>query len=227
MNKRLLLIAENIDKGTGVVDVGTDHGYLPVYLAEKSYEGNIIASDINADPLNKAICHAREAGFEDKIEFMLCDGLRKCQPEKVDTIVIAGMGGDMIVKILDESEWCMSSEYKLILQPMSKAEVVRYWLAYNEFAFEKELIVDENNTLYQIIIARFGGKTGHNDAELFSGKYDLAEDKSLYLRHFENLKKRFERAVSEMSSGESIPEYRKKLFEEMLSQMEEMEKSHG
>ena len=223
MNKRLSLISEYIDDGKGFVDVGTDHGYLPVYFAEKGYNGKIIASDINSDPLNKAIKNAALAGVSDKIDFILCDGLSNCPQDKIDTIVIAGMGGDMIVKILDATEWCLSPEYKLILQPMSKAEVLRYWLIYNGFEIKHELLVDENGTIYQIIVAVFGGYTKLNDAELYIGSFENVKHKELYKENFNLLYRRFDRAVKEMQCGENIPQYRLKLFEEILVQIKEME----
>ena len=128
MNNRLKLIASHIDDGIGFVDVGTDHGYLPIEMCLNGYCGNIFASDINEDPLDKARVNAREACVYDKMEFLLCDGLDPSLQNKVDTIVIAGMGGDTICSILDKAEWCMDRRYKLILQPMTKAEVLRYWL---------------------------------------------------------------------------------------------------
>lgn len=222
MNKRLKLISEYIENGKGIVDVGTDHGYLPVFLAENGYDGNIIASDINVDPLSKAVKNAASAGVSDKISFLLCDGLRKCPPDKVDTIVIAGMGGDMILKIIEETEWCMSPKYKLILQPMSKCEILRYWLVYNGFEISNELLVEENGTIYQIMIVKFGGYTALNDAELYTGKYELSENKNLYCKQFNAVFNRFERAISEIKKGELIPEYRLKLFEEILTQLKEM-----
>ncbi len=225
MNKRLLLIAENIENGKGLIDVGTDHGYLPIYMAQNGYTGTIYASDINSDPLNKAINNADAAGLKSRICFLLSDGLHDCPRDAVDTIVIAGMGGDMIVKILDEVEWVLSPEYKLILQPMSKAEILRYWLVYNGFEISNEMLVDENNTLYQIIVARFGGITKLNDAELYMGKKELAYDKALYTRLFKSAKQRFKRAVDEMSEGESIPLNRLKLFKDIHCQLIDMEKN--
>ncbi len=115
MNKRLSAIAALVKEGKGLVDVGTDHGYLPAYLAASGYKGALYASDINEGPLQSARRTAAEAGLSDRIRFLLCDGLRLCPPEEIDTIVIAGMGGDMIVKILDEAEWCMDPRYHLIL----------------------------------------------------------------------------------------------------------------
>lgn len=226
MNKRLFLISEYIDDGKGMVDVGTDHGYLPVYMAKQGYTGNIFASDINADPLNKAIKHASEAGLEDRINFSLSDGLSACPPDEIDTIVIAGMGGDMIVKIMDEGYWCLDERYKLILQPMSKAEILRYWLVYNGFEIIDERIAEDNNTNYQIIVTRFGGLTKLNDAELYIGKYELSPDKELYLSQLKALNKRFEKAVKDMKNGEQAPQSRLKLFEEILEQLKEMDKKY-
>lgn len=225
MNKRLKLISEYIEDGIGVIDVGTDHGYLPISLAENNYKGNIFASDINADPLNKAITNADAAGVSDKIEFLLSDGLKKCPHDKIDTIVIAGMGGDMIVKIIEETEWCMSPGYKLILQPMSKQEILRYWLIYNEFEITDELLVSENGTIYQIMLVKFGGKTRLNDAQLYIGSADRAPDKLLYKQQYDATRRRFERAVNDMKGSVSGPEYRLKLFEEILAQLHEMGKS--
>ena len=225
MNKRLQIISEYISN-KGFVDVGTDHGYLPIHMAENGYKGKIFASDVNADPLNKAIRNAKEAGLSDKIDFFLCDGLEKCPRDEIDTIVVAGMGGDMIVKILDEGYWCMSSDYKLILQPMSKQEILRYWLVYNDFEINHELQLEENGTIYQIIVATFGGKTKLNDAELYIGSYNLARDKQLYSREYKALYNRFFRTVNEIKSGDKIPQYRLKLFEQILAQLTEMGTEH-
>lgn len=225
MNKRLQIISEYISN-KGFVDVGTDHGYLPIHMAENGYKGKIFASDVNADPLNKAIRNAKEAGLSDKIDFFLCDGLEKCPRDDIDTIVVAGMGGDMIVKILDEGYWCMSSDYKLILQPMSKQEILRYWLIYNDFEINHELQLEENGTIYQIIVATFGGNTKLNDAELYIGSYNLALDKQLYIREYKALYNRFFRTVNEIKSGDKIPQYRLKLFEQILAQLTEMGTEH-
>ena len=226
MNKRLQLISEYIEDGKGIIDVGTDHGYLPIYLAENNYKGNIIASDINHDPLNKAINNAKASGAEQKIRFLLCDGLKDCPKEDIDTIVIAGMGGDMIVKILDATEWCLSPMYKLILQPMSKQEILRYWLVYNGFEIMDEELASENGTIYQILTARFGGITKLNDAELYIGKFSLSKNIKLYREQFEVVFKRFERAVTEIKNGERIPQYRLELFVEILTQLKEMREKY-
>jgi len=223
MNDRLQLIASHIDDGVGFVDVGTDHGYLPVELCLKGYRGNVFASDINEDPLSKAIMNARASGVYDRIDFLLCDGLDSCLQDRIDTIVIAGMGGDTICSILDKAEWCMDSKYKLILQPMTKAEVLRYWLIYNGFEIKSEELILENGSIYQVIVCFFGGKTVLNDAEVFAGKCDLCNNADLYKDNVSMLIKRFNKAVFSME-GSSNNDLNGKisLYREIIAQLERL-----
>ena len=220
MNRRLSAIAALIPAGKGMIDVGTDHGYLPAELALSGYPGLLFASDINAEPLAVAKKTAAQAGVSNRIHFLRCDGLKLCPPDAVDTIVIAGMGGDLIVRILDEAEWCMDRRYRLILQPMTKPEVVRYWLVYNEFEIESETLVEDGGILYQIVTASFGGQTRLNDAELFVGKRSLNPDRALYGRMLEIEFRRFERAITGMAVGGG--DARWKLYREIRDQLKEM-----
>jgi len=223
MNNRLECIASYINNGIGMVDVGTDHGYLPVELCLRGYPGNIYASDINEDPLNKAKNTAATAGVFDKINFLLCDGLDLCPQESIDTIVVAGMGGDTICSILDKAEWCMDEKYTLLLQPMTKAEVLRYWLVYNGFEITNEELVEDNESIYQVIVSKFGGETKLNDAELFCGKAELNRNKALFTRYKESLYKRFFKAVSNIEKTENEDlKGRAALLKDILSQFERM-----
>lgn len=221
MDMRLRKIEELIPDGLGCIDVGTDHGTIPVRLVRRGYPGRVLASDINAGPLNAARRTAAQSGVAGRIEFLLLDGLKLCPPDAVDTIVIAGMGGDLIVKILDEAEWCMHPRYRLVLQPMTRAEVLRYWLVYNDFEILQECAVAEGDTLYQILTARFGGRTALNDAELFCGKRTLAEDDGLWLRSLGEQRQRLEKALCGMESG-AAENARAELYREILHQMREM-----
>ena len=181
MNKRLAAICRMIPEGRGVIDVGTDHAYLPVQLYKNGYQGNLFASDIREGPLRAARAAVEKADADAAVTLSLCDGLDACPPEKIDTIVIAGMGGDTICGILDRAEWCWQPEYLLLLQPMTKPEVLRYWLINNGFLLEQEDIVEDCGILYQIIAARFSGQnTVLLDAELFFGSYHGLRTNSLY-----------------------------------------------
>ena len=221
MNKRLELIASILPHGRGFADVGTDHGYLPVYMAQHGYSGKIIASDINEGPLSTAVASARQAGVEDRICFRLCDGLDGCGSEELDTVVIAGMGGDTICGILDRADWVMSRDILLILQPMTKAEVLRYWLTNNDFAICGEWLIEENGEIYQILSARFGARTPLSDAELFTGKYELAAGNALFPVQLAALIKRFERAAAGMRKAPRM-RGRQKLTAEILNGLYEM-----
>ena len=223
MNKRMYAIVKYIEPGRGLIDVGTDHGYLPAWMAGHGYRGNIIASDIHAAPLQKARETAEKAGVTDRICFQLCDGLDQCKPDSVDTIIIAGMGGDMICRILDIAEWCMDRRYKLILQPMTKSEVLRYWLVHNEFEILNEELVPEGGSLYQLIVARFGGSTRLSDGELFLGKKQLCTDWELYEQQRKKLIKRFEAAIAGMeknAAGSKLPALT--LYRQILADLERL-----
>lgn len=180
MNRRLQAIENMILPGIGVIDVGTDHGYLPVSLARHGYHGALFASDIGEGPLSAARRSAEAAGLGERIVFQLCDGLDLCDPASVDTIVIAGMGGDTICGILDRAEWCMHPRYRLILQPMTRAEVLRYWLVNNEFIIEEEQLVADGGEIYAVFSARFGGSMKLTDAELYTGAFVLLEQDPLW-----------------------------------------------
>lgn len=222
MNKRLKAIFSHIENGIGVIDVGTDHGYIPVALCESGYPGNIIASDIHEAPLETARKNAAEAGYDGRIEFVLCDGLEGCDRQRVDTIVIAGMGGDTICGILDRDDWCIAAPYTLILQPMTKAEILRYWLISNGFAIVTEdLVID--GILYPILVARAGESVHHTDAELYTGKFELAAKNDLFASYLDTLIKRFEYTQQRMKSAVSMRDKeRMRLDGNILSELYEM-----
>ena len=223
MNKRLTVILDEIKDGIGVIDVGTDHGYLPAALAKRGYPGNILASDINEGPLNAAKATAESEGLVNRIRFLQCDGLSGCDPEEVDTIVIAGMGGDLICRILDQAEWTMDHRYTIILQPMTKAEVLRYWLSNNEYGIVSEHLVEDAEKIYSVLTVQFGGFCPVlSDAELFLGHYDTIKQDPLFIRFLDSQIIRMERILSGMRESPKACGGKERLFSEILQQMKEM-----
>ncbi len=209
------------ENGRGLIDVGTDHGFLPLFLAQNGYTGRLYASDINRMPLDSAIRAAREASLEERIGFLLSDGLDACPPDEVDTIVIAGMGGDLICRILDRAEWCLDKRYTLILQPMTKAEVVRYWLVNNGFTLTEEKLVREG-FLYQIIKAKYLGNMPLTDAELFSGAYKNIRAETLAGEWLDELIVRFEREERGLLSAGKPEEGRVSICRSVLRGLRQM-----
>ena len=204
MSNRLELIASFVKNGIGVADVGTDHGYIPVMLVKRGYKGNIIATDINEGPLNKAKQSLIEADCEEAVELILCNGLDGCESEKIDTIIVAGMGGDTITGILDRAEWCAREDIKLILQPVTKPEILRYWLVNNDFRITNEAQAEENGTVYQIICAVPGRDCRYKDSELFIGRYDLIKSSPFYEQMIDKHIIRFSSAAEGLKSTDRV-----------------------
>lgn len=152
LNARLSRIASYIKSGESVCDIGTDHGYLPIYLAENNASGKIIMSDVSRGSLNKAVADAKES-LEDPgvVDARLGDGLDVLSPGEVDDIVIAGMGG---LEILDILSWDISKTLtyrKYIFQPRRDAALLRKWLEINRFTIIDQAVVPENGRYSEII----------------------------------------------------------------------------
>ena len=216
--KRLEQMLSMIDSRIGVADVGTDHGLLPVTLARQGYCGNLFATDIHAAPLQTAMRQAEEAGVKGRIRFCLTDGLDGINPTELDTIVIAGLGGDVICSILDRAEWTMDPSYRMILQPMTKAEVLRFWLCNNGYEISEEHLVQENDRIFRILSVRFSGdNTPMTDAELYLGKISLVEQEACYGQlldqELERMKKKSEGLLA---SGSREADFFGGILQEML-----------
>lgn len=173
LQPRLRAIADLVPSGCKLVDVGTDHGYIPVDLLLAGKISGAIASDIGAEPLDHARRTAERYGAEG-IDFRLCDGLAGIQPEEADAVVIAGMGGDTIAAILTAAPWTRE-ETLLLLQPMSKAEVLRAWLPENGYQVTAERLVADKGVLYPILTVTGGAMAPAGEAQCYGG-FLLEED---------------------------------------------------
>lgn len=157
LQPRLALLAEMVPRNCRMADVGTDHGYLPVYLMQQGHIAAAIAADIVEGPLEHARRTAEEYGVEG-IAFRLCDGLSGIAPEEADTVVIAGMGGETIIAILEAAPWTTSGQHTLLLQPMTKATDLRRWLGVSGFTFTEERLVWDKGYLYPVLRVTGGGQ---------------------------------------------------------------------
>ena len=167
LQPRLALLTSLVPRGASIADVGTDHGYLPVYLLQKGTIAHAIASDINEAPLEHARRTAYEYGVTHGIDFRLCAGLDAIAPQEVDTVVIAGMGGETIIEILKNAPWTRNKT--LLLQPMTKPEVLRVWLTENAYAITQERLVRDKDTLYAVLSATGGESAPLTAAQAYCG----------------------------------------------------------
>ena len=173
LSKRLQCAADLVREGSFLADVGTDHAYLPVVLAATGKIRGGIASDIHKGPIERARAHVREWGLEKTLSTMLCDGLCGIEPHNPDDILILGMGGELIADILARAPWTKKEGVRLILQPMTHAELLRAFLLENGYGIVKEALVQEDK-IYQIICAEYTDRTeDYTAAELAFGKENL------------------------------------------------------
>jgi tRNA (adenine22-N1)-methyltransferase len=149
LTPRLQLLADWVRPGAALADVGTDHGYLPVWLALEGRVSSAIASDLRPGPLSRARETAR--AYHAPVDCRLCDGLAAVGAEEADTIVIAGMGGENIAAILAAAPWTADGRHTLLLQPQSRAEVLRGFLADHGFAIAREALVRDRGRLYPVM----------------------------------------------------------------------------
>lgn len=223
MSSRLELIADLAASGRGIADVGTDHAILPIILRRRGYKGYISASDVNEGPLKKAASGLYEAGIDD-VELILCDGLEGINAQKVDTIIVAGMGGDTMCGILDRGlydmpEWAERSDYKLILHPVTKPEILRYWLINNGFRITKETYIEDNDVLCQIICAEPGESERYLDSELFVGKFERVCGNECFSAVINKHVRRFTKAAQELKGADDSLAAWRGLIENMITEL--------
>jgi len=154
--KRLQAIADCIETGAFIADIGTDHGKLPVYLAQKGTANRIIASDISEGSLCAARRLAEKHEVTDKIELVHAPGLSKLTPADVNTIVIAGVGGETIINILTEAPWTTDAvkinKLRLILQPQTKQSLLQDYLTKSGMTIKEEKSVLDRGREYKILL---------------------------------------------------------------------------
>ena len=154
LTPRLALAASFVEDNAVIIDVGTDHAYLPVWLLLSGKCSQAIAADINAEPLERARQNITKYGLNDRIRLILCDGLAKMDASMCDTVVIAGMGGETIAGILEAAPW--TKDKTLILQPMTNAARLRRFLRKAGYIILDEATAAEERHLYTVIKATGG-----------------------------------------------------------------------
>ena len=155
LSKRLEKITSYVLPGENVIDVGTDHGYIPVYLAQRGLSPQIWATDINANPLHNAQQAAALHGVGESITFSVADGLAGAPLGEVDTVIISGMGGEMIASILSSAHFPRDRRMKLVLQPQSKLGALWKWLEKSDFAIIDTDVVVDREKRYTVIVAQY------------------------------------------------------------------------
>lgn len=153
LSERLLAAAGMVTKGNIVADVGCDHAYTSIYLCQAGIAPKVIAMDVNKGPLVGAKAHVEEAGLSEQIDIRLSDGLKKLLPGEADTVLLCGMGGLLMIKILSDYPEATASLKELILQPQSEVGEVRMFLHKQGYEITEEHMLKEDGKFYVMMRA--------------------------------------------------------------------------
>ena len=224
LSQRLSSVASMVTAGNCLADVGTDHGYVPIYLYERNIIPHAIAMDVNKGPLERATLHIAESGMREAIETRLSDGLAALKPGEAESVVIAGMGGPLIIRILSAYPETTESLKELILQPQSEIPEVRIWLYENGYEIVEEHMVFEDGKYYPMFKAMKNPQAERlSDLEYKFGKLSVLGEKDVLKAYLvrevtnkQNILKKLMEENSEKSKG------RAEEMKALLAELEEM-----
>lgn len=171
LSERMLRTAGFVSRGNRTADVGCDHAYTSIYLIEQGIAPRVVAMDVNAGPLARAKENVRKFGMEGKIDLRLSDGLAKLLPDEADTVLIAGMGGPLMERILTAHPETVAAIKELVLQPQSEIAEFRRFIQSIGFRITEEDMLFEDGKYYTILRAEHGEEAPWTEEEYLYGKY--------------------------------------------------------
>lgn len=183
ISDRLVQVAELVPKGARLIDVGTDHGYVPIWLLQKGHILSALAMDVNRGPLMRASENRDKYGVSDMMELRLSNGLEKLKPGEGDTVLIAGMGGPLMIQILEDGKKNAEGVSTWVLQPQSEIPSVRRYLIENGFNIIQEIMLKDEGKYYMAMKAVPGRSEPWTDIEYLFGRF-LLKGKHPVLKEF-------------------------------------------
>ncbi len=191
LDRRLGAAAAFVPNGARLADIGSDHAYLPISLCLDGKIDCALASDINEGPVMAAVTNIKKNGLLGKIEAIRADGLSGAREFAPDCITVLGMGGELIVSILDAAPWIKDEKITLILQPMTHPEILSRYLLSNGFEITDEVIVQDgtrDDRIYRVIAARYCGRAREIvEVEALVGKINIERLDSVTRAYIERL----------------------------------------
>lgn len=224
LDVRLGAAARLVPAGSRLADIGSDHAYLPIALCLDGKIDCALASDINEGPVRAAVANIRKNGLSDRIKAIRADGLAGARGFAPDCITVLGMGGELIVSILDAAEWIRDENITLILQPMTHVEVLSRYLASEGFEVTDELIVRDggrDDRIYRIMSARYCGITREiTDCEALVGKKNIERLDDVTVAYIERLIRIFGVKISGKRSANQDASEEERLIKELKGILE-------
>ncbi len=228
LSQRLKTIASFLSEKTHFADIGSDHGYLPCYVCLKDHASRAIAGEVREGPYFRAVETVNSYQLEKRIEVRLGNGLEVInKQDEVNEITIAGMGGSLISTILSAGIEKLDHVQRLILQPNNHAYLVRQWLHENDFSLVDEVVLEENDHIYEIIV---GDKNAHSiyqenrslEKQLMFGPKLLNERPPAFLKKWKIERDNLQHVIHQMKLARNMDEKKRMLFETQLQWIEEV-----
>lgn len=213
LSKRLETVASFVPTGAVVADIGSDHAYLPCYLVHKGMVKHAIAGEVVKGPYESALRQVRNEGLSEKVTVRMADGLAAIEPsDHVDTITIAGMGGPLIVSILENHPEKLNSVTRLVLQPNIHAKAIREWALTHGWALTNEVILEEDDKIYEILILQRGPMT-LLEADVLLGPYLSVRCSEIFVKKWSREVEQWQRVLTAIEQTEETEEIRGKRAE--------------
>ncbi len=214
---RMKAAADMVTKGNRVADIGCDHGYVSVYLYKKGIAKKCIAADINKGPLNAAEKNIGLYKASDGIEVRLSDGLSAIDPGEADTILIMGMGGTLIERILSEGKETVLSASELVLEPQSDDDKVRKCICRLGFKIVGEELVTECGKYYPVIKAvNTGEEQTLSEIQYKYGPCILENQKDIFRGFLQKEKSRYETILDRLEKSSAAQKRREEIKKELV-----------
>ncbi len=220
---RLRAAASLVRQGAVLADIGTDHAYLPLYLLQEERITRALACDIGEGPLARAAAHIAAAGESARVRCVLCDGLSGLENEGLTDIAVCGMGGELIVSILSAAPFVRDGDIRLILQPMTRAAVLRRYLGENGFRVEEERLCRAGGRLYTCMAAVWDGVSRSltpAEAEIGHPCVASTEEKALYITYLDKKIARLRRRLDGLRAASRTSEEDAALLTQMIEMKE-------
>lgn len=206
LSKRLETVVSYIPKLSKIADIGSDHAYLPCYAVNKGIASSAIAGEVVKGPYLSAKKQVEDAGLTREVEVRLGNGLEVLSPGEVNCITIAGMGGALIASILEAGKDKLTDGPRLILQPNVSAKSIRTWLMENGWDLIGEEILEEDDKLYEILIAEKGDPSTHyskeREKELLLGPFLMKDRNAAFIKKWNQELRQWKNIVNNMEKAE-------------------------
>jgi tRNA (adenine22-N1)-methyltransferase len=211
LSVRLETVAKYVPRDSRLADIGSDHAYLPSYLAKNGHISFGIAGEVAKGPYQSAEKNVMAEDLAEVISVRMGDGLEVIQPGDADCITIAGMGGSLIASILEDGKEKLVSVKRLVLQPNINAIAIRQWLVDNDWELIAEEILEEDNKIYEILVAEKGDplkpyRDVPFETGLLVGPFLLQRKEKTFKKKWELEKKNWKRIYEQLESAASSVE---------------------